>query len=488
MIAKSEREIRLDKLKELVRMGVDPYPGQTPEHQPLAEVKKLAVGEIAATVGRLNGLRTHGQASFLDLVAPDSLGGEEKLQLYGQVDLLEEKYDLVKYLDLGDYLWVRGEFFLTKTGEPTLKLQDLVLLAKSLLPIPDSWQGLKDTETRYRHRTLDFKINSRARQTIATRSKIIQATRQYFDQLGFLEIETPILQPIPGGATAKPFVTRYNTLDANFYLRISSELYLKRLVAGGFEKVYEIGPVFRNEGLSHMHSPEFTMCEFYWAYKNYRDLIILTEVFIRRLVKQITGQTTITYQQHGLDFAKPFQVVRFMELFTTETGINLEKATNQVKLLAEIKKVGLELDSQPSTWAETVDELFKKAVRPKIIQPTFVIDYPIELSPLAKTKPGSPKIAERFQLLLAGGFELVNAYTEQNDPLLQQERFRDQAKLRQAGWDEAQMFDANYIESLKFGLPPTAGWGMGIDRLAMLLTDNYSIKEVIAFPTLRPEG
>lgn len=482
MKARSERDIRLDKLAGLVKEGVDPYPSQTPEYQPLAEVKKSASGEIGATVGRIGGLRTHGKATFLDLVE-----GEEKLQLYCQLDQLGGKYHLIKYFDPGDYLWVKGELFLTKTGEPTLKLTDLVLLAKSLLPIPDSWQGLKDIETRYRQRTLDFKINPGARQTIATRAKLIRAIRRFFDERGFLEIETPILQPIPGGAAAKPFVTRYNILETDFYLRVSSELYLKRLVAGGFEQVYEIGPVFRNEGLSHMHSPEFTMCEFYWAYKNYRDLTPLTEGLIRQLVKEVIGQTTTVYQQHALDFGPPFKVVKYLDLIEASTGIDIKKETTQVKLVAALKKAAINLETKPAVWAETVDELFKKAVRPTIVQPTFVLDYPVALSPLAKASPTDPSLAERFQLILAGGFELVNAYSELNDPLLQEKRFSDQLKLRQAGWEEAQPFDANYVEALKFGLPPTAGWGLGIDRLTMLLTDNYSIKEVIAFPTLRPK-
>lgn len=480
---KPEAEIRLDKLNELKKRGVNPYPSKAPDFHFIADVRKKKEGETAATVGRITAIREHGKSTFFDIEDP-----EEKLQIYFKLDEVGEKsYELLKLLDIGDYVWTTGEMFITKAGELSLKAKEFQLLSKSLLPIPEGWHGLTDVETRYRSRSLDFKINRSARDIIIARSKIISGIRDYLDRHGFIEITTPVLQPIPGGATARPFITHHNALDADFYLRVSDELYLKRLVVGGFERVYEIGPDFRNEGLSHMHNPEFTMCEFYWAYQTAEGLRGITQKLVQELVEKTNGSLIIEYQDHKLDFSGDFLVKKYRDLIKEETGIDIEVENDFKKLNAAVKAKDIEFKGQSiKVWSELVDELFKKTCRPKIVQPTFVIDYPISTAPLAKRYEDRPETAQKFQLIVAGGFELVNAYSELNDPLDQDARFREQMEMREEGWDEAQMLDENYIEALKFGMPPTAGWGMGIDRMTMILTNQHSIKEVIPFPTLKP--
>lgn len=483
MQAKSEKHIRHDKLAELIKLGINPYPSVTPEHISVAQARQGQEGDPAAVVGRITSFRQHGKITFFDLAEGDS-----KIQLFAQLNEIgDSQYDLIKFFDVGDYLWVNGELFTTKAGELTIKVKQLQLLSKSLLPIPDSWQGLSDVETRFRQRALDFKINPAARAVLRVRAKIIQTTRDYLNQLGFTEVQTPILQPIPGGASAKPFTTHYNAFDADFYLRIAPELYLKRLIVGEMEKVYEIGPSFRNEGLSHMHNPEFTTCEFYWAYQTSTGLMTVTQAMIQTIVETVKGSLKVDYQSQPIDFSGTWPVATFTDLIKKETGIDLDQAKTFELLQAAVKATGIQLETKPTVWAELADELYKKVVRPKIIQPTFMTGHPLELSPLAKTDEHNPKVVQRFQLVLAGGFEVVNAYTELNDPIEQEQRFKEQAKMAKAGWDEAQVLDENFVEALKFGMPPTAGWGMGIDRLVMILTDNHQIKEVLPFPTLRPK-
>lgn len=480
---KSEKEIRLEKLTELKRLGINPYPNTTPAHITISEARAKKDGAKLATVGRIAAIREHGQSTFVDLVDDD-----QKLQVYFKQDEVgQTAYDLLKLLDTGDYIWATGELFTTKAGELSLKAKEFQLLAKSLLPIPDSWHGLTDVEARYRQRALDFKINPEARKIIATRAKVIQIIRDYFIRNGFLEVQTPILQPIPGGATAKPFITHYNTLDADFYLRIAPELYLKRLIAGGFNKVFEIGPSFRNEGLSHMHNPEFYSVEAYWAYQDYMGFLKATQELIQELVKNIHGSLKISYQGQEIDFSGDIPIKKYADIIKADSDIDITKADTFAKLSEVVHAKEIKFTDQKITvWSELVDELFKKVSRPKIIQPIFVIDYPIALQPLAKKGRDDETIVEQFQLIAGGGFELLKAYSELNDPLDQEARFRDQAKMKQAGWDEAMSLDENFIEALKFGMPPTSGWGMGIERLVMLLTDQHSIKEVIPFPTLRP--
>jgi lysyl-tRNA synthetase class 2 len=480
--ARSEAKIRLEKLEQLRKLGIEPYPAAIPPFIAIEEARTTKENASVETVGRIAGLRKHGKLIFADL---EDVG--HKIQLLAKSDLTKN-FDRLDLFDQGDYMWVSGKLFTTKAGELTIQAEEIVMLAKSLLPIPEHWHGLTDVETRYRSRALDFKINDEARQVIVTRAKVIELTRSFFVRHGFTEIQTPVLQPIPGGAAAKPFVTRYNALDAEFYLRIAPELYLKRLVSGGFNRVFEIGPSFRNEGLSHMHNPEFYTCEAYWAYQDYRGFMRATQDLVQELVKKICGSLQITYQGQKLDFAGDFPVKKYAEIIKDDTGIDIEKEDTFEKLNAAVKEKKITFEGQKiKVWAELVDELFKKVSRPKIIRPTFVIDYPISLQPLAKRHRDNPELAEQFQLIAGGGFELVKAYTELNDPTDQEARFREQMKFAEAGWEEAQLLDENFIEALKFGMPPTAGWGMGIERMTMLLTDQHSIKETIAFPTLRPQ-
>lgn len=481
---KSEAEIRLEKLAALKERGIDPYPPTVPAHKTIDQVRHQTEGEAAAVVGRISAIREHGKSTFIDLVDE-----RHKLQTYFKLDEVgETAYSILPLYDVGDYLWVSGELFTTKAGELSLKVKKLELLAKSLLPIPEHWHGLSDVETRYRSRALDFKINEEAYQTIQTRSKVVELMRDFFTRHGFLEVHTPILQPIPGGGTAKPFVTHYNTLDADFYLRIAPELYLKRLIAGGFNRVFEIGPSFRNEGFSHMHNPEFYSCEAYWAYQDYKGFMQTTQELVQELVKKINGSLKVTYQDQVIDFGGTFTVKKYADLIKEDCGIDIEACDTFAALKKAVDGKKITFEQQKITvWSELVDELFKKVSRPNIVQPTFVIDYPIVLQPLAKRHRDNPELAEQFQLIAAGGFELIKAYTELNDPLDQEERFREQMKMKDAGWDEAMTLDENFIEALKFGMPPTSGWGMGIERFVMLMTDHHSIKEVIPFPTLRPK-
>lgn len=475
--------MRLEKLESLRKLGINPYPAVTPEHEPIEFARKQGEGKTVATVGRIESIRLHGKLAFVDLVDPTS-----KIQLFFSKSAVgDDVFNLLSLLDNGDYIWAKGELFTTKAGELTINVAGLELLSKTLLPIPASWQGLEDVETRYRQRALDFKINPEARQIIHTRSQLISGIRHFLDRHGFTEVQTPALQPIPGGAAAKPFITHYNALDADFYLRIASELYLKRLVVGGFERVYEICPDFRNEGLSHMHNPEFTMCEFYWAYQNYQGLMAVTQQMVQELVKKVCGKLTVIYQDAELDFSTDFAIKKYVDVIAEDTGLNILELDTFDKLHKAVQAKGITFAGQKITvWSELVDELFKKVSRPKIVQPTFIIDYPVALQPLAKKHRDDPRLAEQFQLILGGGFELVKAYSELNDPLDQEARFKEQVQMGEQGWDEAQMLDDNYIEALKFGMPPTAGWGLGIERLTMLLTNQHSIKEVIPFPTLRP--
>lgn len=480
---KPEREIRLDKLQALKDLGIDPYPNVTPPHIEIEEVRHQKIGKEVATVGRITGMRGHGKIAFIDLEDPKS-----KIQLFFQADRLPQDFTLLSLIDIGDYLWVSGELFTTKAGELSILIKKFVLLAKSLLPIPEGFHGLSDVETRYRSRTLDFKVNPEARSTIEIRSKTIELIRTFFVRNGFIEIQTPILQPIPGGAIAKPFVTHYNTLESDFYLRIAPELFLKRLVAGGFERVFEIGPNFRNEGLSHMHNPEFYSVEAYWAYQDYLGFMKTTQSLVQELVKKITGSSTLNYQGKKIHFEGDFEIKKFTQIIKTDTGIDIEQENTFEKLQKATKEKKISFENQEiKVWSELVDELFKKVSRPKIVDPTFVVDFPIELQPLAKKGRDNPKIAEQFQLIIGGGIELVKAYSELNDPLEQERRFKEQMELAKLGWEEAQTLDENYIESLKFGMPPTAGWGLGIERLVMILSNQHSIKEVIPFPTLRPK-
>lgn len=477
----NEAESRRIKHRQICELGIDPYPSNVRRDMAISDTTSKT-GQKVWVVGKIIALRNHGGSGFADIA--DESG---KIQLLIGSDIVgAEKYRFYKgAIDVGDYLNVYGELFITKTGEPTVRVEKLTLLSKSLLPLPSKWSGLKDTESRYRKRYLDFLINPETKKNIALRANIISELRKFMENNRFIEVETPILQPIPGGAAAKPFITRYNILDQDFYLRIAPELYLKRMIVGGFEKIFEIGRVFRNEGLSHMHNPEFTIFEFYWAYKNYTDLMDFTEMMISSVLKKIVSGSSLVYQNKKINFEPPYKKITFTKLIQKDCGIDIDKFRDVESLRIEIAKKGIILEKDITVWPKMVDELYKKVSRPKIIEPTFVTDHPVELSPLAKANDKNQKVAQRFQLVCGGGIELVNAYSELNDPFDQKKRFEEQAKLRNEGWDESQMVDENFVDALSYGMPPTAGWGMGVDRLVMLLTDNYSIKEIIPFPTLK---
>lgn len=483
-----EEKDRLAKLKKIISLGISAYPQLSRKTHNIETVvlnfDKLSKCEEKLTLnGRLRNIRLHGGSSFANI--EDETG---KIQLYFKKDIVgDDNYNFFKDLiDIGDIIEVRGDLFMTHKGEKTLLVEKFTLLTKSLLPLPEKWHGLSDIEIRYRKRYLDMIANPEVKKFFKIRSLVIKFLRNFFDERGFYEVETPVLQPIPGGANAKPFKTYHNSLKADLYLRIAPELYLKRLIVGGMEKVYEIARCFRNEGIDWTHNPEFTQIEFYQAYADYNDFMKLTEELLVYLLENIEKTLTIDYQGHKINFQPPYPRIDFKEMLKKEINLDLDKINNKENLIKFAKKLGFKVDK---SWGKgkIIDELYKEYIRPKIIQPTFLINHPIELSPLAKQIPDRPNYVEKFQLLVGGGIELTNAFSELNDPIEQERRFREQQSLREAGDEEAQMIDFDFIEALKHGMPPTAGEGIGIDRLVALLTNNHNIKEIILFPTLRPK-
>lgn len=482
-----QERARRDKLALLRREGIDPFPARL--DKPVRRVESVLEdfsrlekdGAAFAVAGRIRALRLQGRSLFADL--DDGTG---KLQCFLGADAMPRTYDrIVSVLDLGDIVMVAGTAFTTKRGERTVKANDVRVLAKALRPLPDKRHGLADTETRYRHRELDLIANPDAKKVFVTRGAIIRALRTFLDQSGFLEVETPMLQPIAGGATARPFTTHHNALDIDLYLRVAPELYLKRLIVGGFQRVYEIARCFRNEGIDFSHNPEFTQVELYAAYMDYRELMNFTESLLRHVVEGVWGGLTAPAGRTAIDFTPPYPRVTFRDAIQQHASLDIEKFPDRASLYRTVKTLHLDVTAKDHR-AKILDELFKTFVRPKIMNPTFVIDHPVELSPLAKKKPEDPRYVERFQLLVAGS-ELCNAFSELNDPDDQRARFAEQEKLRRAGDLEALHIDGDFLDALEYGMPPTAGLGLGIDRLAMILTDNRSIKEVIAFPTLKPK-
>jgi lysyl-tRNA synthetase class 2 len=434
-----------------------------------------------SVAGRVITLRPMGKALFAHL--QDATG---KLQIYLRQDIVGEASfkDFEEIVDPGDILGVRGRLFRTNTGELTVEIKEWVLLAKSLHPLPEKWHGLKDVEVRYRQRYLDLIANEHARRVFFLRSKLISEIRKFLDSKGFLEVETPILQPIASGANAKPFITYHNYLEQNLYLRIAPELYLKRLIVGGINRVYELGKNFRNEGVDTTHNPEFTMLEFYCAYWDYEDLMVFTEELFSYLLNQLVGGLKITYQGKELDFTPPFKRYRYFELLEEKTGKDKDFFLRDVEGLRKLaKEVGVP-KAETLTHAKLIDKVFDLLVEDELWGPCFVIDFPKLLSPLAKTHREDPDLVERFELFVAGK-EIANAYTELNDPIEQKERFLEQLKEKEMGDEEAMAMDEDFIRALEYGMPPTAGEGIGIDRLVMLLADVDSIREVILFPALR---
>ncbi len=480
------RKIRLKKLKAIEKAGILPFPEKTKRTHKIEEALEdfnalsKSKKEIVL-VGRIKSQRGHGGLTFMDIE-----DGSAKIQVSFRKDRMGEKsYQFFSAnFDIGDFIEVRGTLFQTKRGEKTIEVADYKILVKSLLPLPEKWHGLKDNEERFRKRYLDLIFNPEVKEKFRLRSRIIKEIRDFLEEKGFLEVETPILQPIYGGAKAKPFKTHLNALDLDLYLRIAPELYLKRLLVGGFEKVYEIGRVFRNEGMDRSHNPDYTHFEFYWAYAAYKDMMKFIEKMFEALLKEIFGKLEIEYEGEKINFKTPWQRIGFSDLLRKYTKINIEEI-NLEALKKEAKKLGVEIP-KGTDKAELSDGIYKKYCRPKIWEPTFVIDYPVGFQALSKTCENNPKKLANFQLVIAG-WELANAFSELNDPIEQRKRFEEQEKFFKQGLEEAQRMDEDFIESLDYGMPPAAGFGMGIDRLVALLTNSHSLREVILFPTMRPK-
>jgi lysyl-tRNA synthetase class 2 len=486
-----EYVIRLEKLNKIKEARINPYPSTVERGHEIKDILDhfdgwMEKGKELKIAGRIRSIRLHGGAAFVDLD-----DGTAKIQIHLKKDVVgSSKFDFFeKFVDTADFITVKGKLFKTKRGENTLEAKDFSLISKTLLPLPEKWHGLSDIETRFRKRYLDLIANPRVKEIFQTRSRIVKTLRDFLAKDGFVEVETPMLQPIPGGANARPFVTHHNALDTDFYLRIAPELYLKRLIIGGFNKVFEVARCFRNEGIDYLHNPEFTQIEFYWAYADYGILMKFVEKMFKNLLVNL-GFTDlkIVYAGSQIDFNPPFGKMSFRDAVLKYSGIDVEKFGEAQKneLTDAARKEGAEIEDGASL-GKILDEIFKTFVRPKIEQPTFIVDYPIALSPLAKRKANNPNLTERFQLLVGKGIELTNAFSELNDPLDQEERFKRQQEAREAGEEEAQRFDKDFVEALRHGMPPVAGLGIGIDRLTALLTDSHNIKEVILFPTLKPE-
>lgn len=483
---------RRRKLEELRRIGIDPY-GSRWEVSALAGELQQAYRETPAPVleqeptsvslaGRVMTLRDHGKATFAHL--RDRSG---QIQIYLRKDVLgEEVYRLLKLTDIGDVLGVTGHLFRTKTGELSVWVEGFRILTKSLWPLPEKWHGLVDVETRYRQRYLDLVANPEATMVFHRRSQIIREIRHFFDRRGFLEVETPMMQGVAGGAAARPFMTYHNALGIDLYLRIAPELYLKRLLVGGLDRVYEINRNFRNEGVDTRHNPEFTMLEFYQAYADYRDLMALTEELLPHLCRTILGTEQLTYQGERINVSPPWPRLTVMEALRKVGGVQEEDLRDVAKLRAVAERRDVPVKKEWG-WGKLINELMAHLVEPQLTQPTFLVGFPLELSPLAKQQPDDPHLAERFELF-AAGMELVNAYTELNDPQEQRRRFQEQLRARERGDEEAHQMDEDFVRALEYGMPPAAGEGIGIDRLVMLFTDSPSIRDVILFPQLRPKG
>lgn len=489
-------QARREKLEALRGRGVAPFAYRYRRTHLAAEALAAfadgAAGPEVAVAGRIVALRGHGRSTFAHVADPSG-----RIQLYFKQDVLgEDGYAVVQLLDLGDHVGVKGLLFRTRTGEVTVRADAVELLAKALRPLPigkvtqhedgteQHHSGLADPELRYRQRYADLAVHPERRRVFETRAALVRAVRRCLDERGYLEVETPILQPLYGGASARPFTTHYNALDSAFYLRIADELYLKRLIVGGIERVYEIGKDFRNEGMDRAHNPEFTMLECYEAYADYTDMMELTQHLVVTAVREVLGTLEVPGRKGPIDLAPPWRKVGFVELLEERSGVDLRRA-DDAALAVALTERGVEPD-QHFGRGRLIDQLFALAVEPHLEAPTFILDYPIELSPLAKPKRGDPALAERFELFI-GGYEMANAFSELNDPDDQRGRFAAQVTLRERGDEEAQAPDEDYLRALEYGMPPTGGLGLGIDRLTMLVTGERSIRDVLLFPALRPE-
>ena len=489
--ANEQRQQRIKKLDLLREAGVAPYGTRFDAKDRAGDLirihgqktkETLEQERISCTVaGRIVALRRFGKAAFAVLQ-----DGSERLQAYLKKDLLSaQAYTVTEQLDLGDWIGVTGILFRTKTNEFTVEVHELTFLSKALRPLPEKWHGLTDVETRYRQRYVDLIANPDVHGIFAMRSRIITGIREFLIERSFLEVETPMMHPIPGGAAAKPFVTHHNALGVDLYLRIAPELYLKRLIVGGFPRVFEINRNFRNEGISTIHNPEFTMLEFYVSYADYQDLIRLTEELISSLAQQLLGTTVIEYQGKTINLGPPWRRWSYHQAILEVNGLAPTVLTDREEALAAAKQLNVPVDPKWPLF-NIVNEIFEETVEPRLEQPTFITDYPIEISPLARRKDADPALTDRFELYIAGR-EIANAFSELNDPLDQRERFEGQAAQREAGNEEAHVVDEDFLRALEYGMPPTAGEGIGIDRLIMLFTNQASIRDVVLFPQLRPE-
>jgi lysyl-tRNA synthetase class 2 len=479
-------KVRLDKLEALRAEGKDPFEitkfDRTHTTSQIKDNYDELENKDVTIAGRIMSKRVMGKASFCHIQ-----DGDGKMQLYVSInDLGEDSYKHFKEYDIGDFIGVTGFVFKTKTEEISVHAKEVTLLSKSLRPLPEKFHGLKDTDLRYRQRYVDLIMNPEVKDTFLKRIQITKEIRNFLDERGYKEVETPILNTISGGASARPFITHHNSLDIDMYLRIATELNLKRLIVGGLDKVYELGRVFRNEGMDIRHNPEFTSLEFYASYENIEDMMNITEEMFRTICKKVTGKEVITYQGTEIDLSKPFKRVRMIDAIKDATGLDFDKITTDEEAQEALKSIGLEINPIKKTRGDIIAQIADEKVEETLIQPTFMYEYPIENSPLAKKVPGNPMFTQRFELFIDGR-EYGNAFSELNDPIDQRERFLNEIKNRENGDDEAGMMDDDFIRALEIGLPPTGGCGIGIDRFIMLLTDAPSIRDVILFPTMKPE-
>ncbi len=476
---------RREKLKKLKERNINPYPYNFKRTHTSSEIiknfEKLSTDETEIKIaGRMISVRLHGKTLFLHL-----LDGAGKIQVYVKSDEVgKEKFELFDLFDIGDHLGVTGKVFKTRTGEVTIRATDFCILSKSLLPLPEKWHGLQDKEIRYRQRYVDLIVNEEVKKIFLVRTELIKAIRGFLDDLGFVEVETPILQPLYGGAFARPFTTHHHALNVDLYLRIADELYLKRLIVGGFEKVYEIPKTFRNEGMDKHHNPEFTMLELYQAYADYNDIMELYENLLNSVSKEVLGSTKFEFEGNQINLTPPWRRLPLLDSIKEYAGVDLTNKSEE-----EIRKIASDLNVKEDlsrSKGKLIEAIFETLVQPNLIQPTFITDYPVEMSPLAKKHREKEGLTERFELFI-GGCEMGNAFSELNDPLDQRERFKQQMELAKRGDKEAQMLDEDFLRALEYGMPPTGGLGFGVDRLVMVLTNTHSIREVIFFPQMRPE-
>ncbi len=479
--------IRREKLGALADMGRNPFEVTSFDRKDMAgDIKadyESYEGRTVTIAGRLMAKRVMGKMSFADLL--DRSG---RIQLCVKRDELgDEEYKIYKKYDIGDIVGVTGEVFKTKMGEITVRAESVKLLSKSLRPLPEKYHGMTNTDLRYRQRYVDLIMNDEVRRTFEVRSAIIRAIRSFLDERGFMEVETPILNTIPGGAAARPFITHHNTLDIDMYMRIAPELYLKRLIVGGFEKVYEMGRLFRNEGMDVKHNPEFTSVEVYEAYADYEDMMDLTEELFKYVAEKALGTTKVTYQGEEIDLGGKWERLTMLDAIRKYAGIDMSEAKTAEEAEEMAKRVGVEFDGDAPKLSrgEIISLVFEEKVEEQLVQPTFIYEYPVEISPLAKRYADNPDFTERFEVFITRR-EFGNAFSELNDPIDQKERFLKQVEKREAGDDEANMMDEDYVNALEYGLPPTGGLGIGVDRLVMLLTDSSSIRDVLLFPTMKP--